>query len=238
MIFSYIANLGRSTRSISYWCLKLAKDQWKIKLSKCTFAQQEISYLGHVISAKGVSTDPSKVAAVANWPPPATVKELRGFLGPAGYYRKFVKHFGIICKPLTDLLKKHTVFVWTAIHEESFNALKQALCQAPVLALPNFAKPFSIETDASGLGVGAVLMQDGHPLAFISKALGPKSQGLSTYEKEYLAILLAIQQWQSYLQHNEFIIYTDQKSLTQLTEHRLHTHWQQKAAHLGGWVGR
>ena len=189
----------------------LAKDQWKIKLSKCTFAQQEISYLGHVISAQGVSTDPAKVAVVTNWPIPVTVRELRGFLGLAGYYRKFGKHFGIICRPLTDLLKKNTVFVWTSVHEDSFNALKHAICTAPVLALPNFSKPFSIETDASGQGVGAVLMQEGHPLAFLSKALGPKSQGLSTYEKEYLAILMAIQQLRSYLQYNEFIIYTDQK---------------------------
>jgi len=206
----------------------LAKDKWKIKLPKCTFAQQEIRYLGHVISAKGVSTDPSKVTAVANWPTPINVRELRGFLGLAGYYRKFVKHFGVISRPLTDLLKKNSVFVWTSVHEDSFNALKHALCNAPVLAVPNFTKPFSIETDASGIGVGAILMQEGHPLAFISKALGPKSQGLSTYEKEYLAILLAIQQWRPYLQHNEFIIYTDQKSLTQLSEQRLHTHRQQK----------
>ena len=156
-----------------------------------------------MISEKGVSTDPSKVVAVANWPVPVNVRELRRFLELAGCYRKFVKHFGLICRPLKDLLKKNTVFVWTTVHEDSFNALKNALCNALVLALPYFSKPFSIETDASGLGVGAVLMQEVHPLAFISKALGPKSQGLSTYEKEYLAILLAIQRWRSYLQHNE-----------------------------------
>lgn len=114
------------------------------------------------------------------------------------------------------------------MHDKSFQALKTALCHSPVLALPDFSQPFSIETDACGVGVGAVLMQNGHPLAFISKALGPKSQGLSSYEKEYLAILLAIQQWRSYLQHGEFTIYTDQKSLCQLTEQRLHTSWQQK----------
>lgn len=206
----------------------LAKDQWKIKLSKCTFAQQEIKYLGHVISGAGVGTDPSKVAVVAQWPVPSNAKELRGFLGLAGYYRKFVKNFGIISRPLTELLKKNVVFVWTALHDESFQALKNALCSAPVLALPDFSQPFSIETDACGHGVGAVLMQAGHPLAFISKALGPKSRGLSTYEKEYMAILLAVQQWRPYLQHSEFTIHTDQKSLSQLTEQRLHTTWQQK----------
>lgn len=91
------------------------------------------------------------------------------------------------------------MFVWTSAHDKSFSALKFALCQSPVLALPDFSIPFAIETDACGMGVGVVLTQQGHPLAFISKALGPKSQGLSTYEKEYLAILLALQQWRSYL---------------------------------------
>jgi hypothetical protein len=94
--------------------------------------------------------------------------------------------------------------------------------------LPNFSKLFCIETDASGHGIGVVLLQDGHPLAFLSKALGPKSMGLSAYEKEYMAILLAVQQWRQYLQHAEFLIYSDQRSLTQLNEQRLHTHWQQK----------
>lgn len=114
------------------------------------------------------------------------------------------------------------------MHHDSFQALKQALCSAPVLAVPDFTKPFAIETDTSASGVGAVLVQSGHPLAFISKPLGPRTQGLSTYEKEYLAILLAVQQWRHYLQAAEFIIYTDQKSLIHLNEQRLHTHWQQR----------
>ncbi|CAO2169428.1 unnamed protein product [Urochloa humidicola] len=192
----------------------LLKDHWKIKLSKCAFAQRQINYLGHTISEKGVGTDPAKVAAISQWPIPSSAKELRSFLGLAGYYRKFVRGFGLLSKPLTYLLKKNSLFVWTTQHDNSFQALKQALCSAPVLALPNFSKPFAIETDACGTGLGAVLLQEGHPLAYISKALGPKSQGLSTYEKEYLAILMAVQQWRSYLQHSEFIIYTDQKSLT------------------------
>jgi hypothetical protein len=126
-----------------------------------------------------VATDSEKVSAIAAWPVPTNVRELRSFLGLAGYYRKYVKPFGIISRPLTSLLKKNTMFIWTPEHETAFTTLKQALVTALVLALPNFSKPFVIETDASEAGVGAVLMQEGHLLAFLSKALGPKSRGLS-----------------------------------------------------------
>lgn len=109
------------------------KDKWLVNLSKCAFALREINYLGHVISEKGVGTDPSKIAAIAQWPVPANAKELRSFLGLAGYYRKFVRNFAVISKPLTELLKKQSVFVWTGHHDKSFSALKSALCTAPVL---------------------------------------------------------------------------------------------------------
>jgi hypothetical protein len=151
------------------------------------------------------------------------VKELRSFLGLAGYYRRFVRHFGIISRPLTDLLKKGAMFVWTSIQEQSFSALKAALTSAPVLALPDFSKPFVIEMDASGTGIGAMLI-----LAFLTKSLSNRLQGLSTYEKEYLAIFMDVEQWHSYLQLAEFLILKDHKSLVQLEEQRLHTPWQQK----------
>jgi hypothetical protein len=197
----------------------------KSNYPKCKFGQQEIAYLGHVINSAGVATDPAKIATVSTWPVPTSYKELRGFLGLAGYYRKFVRHFGLLTKPLTDLLKKHSVFVWTSVQQTAFEALKQALSSAPVLALPDFTRPFSIETDASSTGIGAVLQQDGHPLAFVSKALGPRNLGISTHEKEYLAILLVVDQWRAYLQHSEFMIYTDQRGLSHLIEQRLHTPW-------------
>lgn len=173
----------------------LLDHQWKVKLSKCSFAQKQLSYLGHIIGEQGVSTDPSKIADVVNWKTPTIVKKLRGFLGLAGYYRKFVKNFGVINKPLTQLLRKDTPFVWTSATESAFQTLKSALVSALVLALPNFSKTFTIETDAIDTGIGAVLSQEGHPVAFVSRALGPKTRGLSTYEKEYLAILLAVDQW-------------------------------------------
>jgi hypothetical protein len=185
------------------------------------------SLLGSHHQQSGVATDPAKVQVIVDWPVPRSVKELRSFLGLAGYYRKFVKHFGIIARPLTNLLKKNTMYVWTNEHEQAFFALKTAMSTAPVLALSDFSQPFSIETNACATGVGVVLLQRGHPLAFISKALGPKNQGLSTYE-EYLAILVAVEQWRHYLQVCEFTIFTDQRSLIHLNEQHLHTPWQQK----------
>ena len=140
---------------------------------------------------------------------PSSVKELRSFLGLAGYYRHFVKHFGVITRPLTELLKKGVPFAWSTVHDVAFHALKQALTSALVLVLLDFSKPFSVETDTSGTGIDVVLTQDGHPLAFLSKSLCPHSQGLSTYEKEYLDILLALDHWRSYLQHAKFRIITD-----------------------------
>ena len=114
-------------------------------------------------------------------------------------------------------------------HEEAFQALKQALTTAPVLAMPDFQEPFIIETDASDREIGAVLHQEGHPIAYVSRELGSKNQGLSTYEKEYLAILLAVDHWRHYLIQAEFEIRTDQRSLAHLDDQLLHTSWQQKA---------
>jgi hypothetical protein len=116
----------------------LLDHQWKVKLSKCAFAQRQISYLGYIISENGLATCPSKIQVVADWPTPGCVKELRSFLGLTGYYRKFIKHFGIIARPLNDLLKKNCVFTWTDDQNVAFQTLKKALIEAPVLALPNF----------------------------------------------------------------------------------------------------
>lgn len=140
-----------------------------------------------------MATDPSKSSAIMDWLVPANVKELRGFLGLAGYYNKFVKHFGVISKPLIELLKKGVVYIWTSDHHVAFQARKNALISAPVLALPNFSIPFCIETNASEVGIGEVLMQKWHPLPYINKALRPRSQGLSTYEKEYMDILATVE---------------------------------------------
>jgi len=136
----------------------LSQDQWQVKLSKCRFAQQSIAYLGHVISVVGVATDPSKVKSIHKWPVPTNSKQLHSFLGLAGYYRKFVRHFAILARPLTNLLKKGTLFIWTPDHDVAFYTLQQALISAPVLALSDFSKQFQIHKHASDAGVGAVLI--------------------------------------------------------------------------------
>ncbi|CAO2206554.1 unnamed protein product [Urochloa humidicola] len=207
----------------------LQQHNFLLKESKCSFAQQQLEYVGHIISAQGVATSPDKVQAVAEWPKPTNLKQLRGFLGLSGYYRKFIRHYALYSKPLSDLLKKDVPFLWTDQHQQCFNTLKKALTSAPVLALPNFTKPFTIETDASASGVGAVLMQDNHLIAYLSKALGIKAQALSTYEKECLALIMAVTKWKSYLQHKEFTILTDQRSLVNLSEQKLQEGMQQKA---------
>jgi transposase InsO family protein len=167
-----------------------------------------------------VATDPRKVEAMRDWPVPSNVRALRGFLGLAGYYRKFIKDYGLISKPLTDLLKKNA-FQWNPQADMAFNTLKQALSTAPVLSMPDFNQQFILETDASDKGLGAVLMQGRRPIAYLSKALGIKNQGLSTYEKELMAVLVAVQKWRHYLHGKPFIIKTDHISLKHLLEQRL-----------------
>jgi len=207
----------------------LGQNQFLLKHSKCSFAKKSLEYLGHIISAEGVSTDPAKIQAVTTWPVPQDLKQLRGFLGLSGYYRKFIQHYGIINRPLTDLLKKNSVFLWIPQHQQAFDTLKQALISAPVLALPDFSKPFTIETDASANGIGAVLMQSGHPIAYLSKSLGIKAQALSTYEKECLTLIMAVTKWKPYLQHKKFTILTDQKSLIHMGGQKIHQGMQKKA---------
>lgn len=154
--------------------------------------------------------------------------ELRAFLGLTGYYRKFVSKYGILAKPLAHILRLKT-FQWSPEAQQAFQSLKQAMTKTPMLALPNFQKQFTIETDACAEGIGAVLMQQGQPITYLSKALGEKHKALSIYEKEFLALIMAVEKWRPYLQRQEFVILTDHKSLSYLKDQNLHSDLQRKA---------
>jgi hypothetical protein len=172
------------------------------------FCTPQVEYLGHIISSYGVATDPIKIEDILKWKSPTTITQLRGFMGLNGYYRRFVKNYAAIYKPLHAVLKKNS-FQWTSQQEEAFQALKIAMTNPPVLALLDFTLPFIIETDASGYGLGAVLMQLGRPLAFLSKTLGVKAIAQSIYEKEAMEILEALRKWRHYLLGNQLVIRTD-----------------------------
>jgi hypothetical protein len=181
---------------------------------------KEVDYLGHTVSGSGVAMDKLKVQTVLDWPKPTNVKQLRGFLGLTGYYKRFIKSYATIATPLTNLLKK-----------EAFSHLKSAITSAPVLTLPQFNQPFTLETDASGTGVGAVLSQGGHLIAFFSKKMVPRMQKQSAYTRELFAITEAIAKLRHYLLGHKFTIKTDQKSLGSLLDQSLQTPEEQAWLH-------
>jgi hypothetical protein len=197
-ILIYSKNLQDHLKHLKAVLGLLQQHQLYAKPSKCHFACQEIEYLGHVISEEGVKVDPTKIEAMLNWSVPQNIKALRGFLGLTGYYRKFVQGYGGIAAPLTSLLRKDS-FKWNDRAEQAFTLLKEAMATPPVLGLPDFSKPFVIECDASGDGIGAVLMQAGQPLAYLSQGLKGKSLNLSTCEKELLALVMAVRKWRHLL---------------------------------------
>jgi len=187
----------------------LLQQQFLLKMSKCSFAQNSISYLGLIVSCQGVGPDPEKIKAMVDWPTPTTVKQLRGFLGLTGFYRKFVQHYASIAAPRTELLRKDA-FNWTPQAQIAFENLKKAMTEAPVLGLPNFEETFVVETDASGQGMGIVLSQGGHPICCYSRKFCPKFLTASTYVRELCAITSAVKKWRTYLLGRKFLIYTNQ----------------------------
>jgi hypothetical protein len=199
-----------------------------VKRSKCEFGVGSICYLGHIISASGVAMDLAKVQAVANWPAPRSARAVCGFLGLAGYYRKFIKEFSLIAAPLTALLRKEG-FSWSAEVEAAFTALKTAVTTTPVLALPDFGQPFVVECDVSMHGFGVVLLQGQHPMSFFSRPVAPRHRSLAAYERELIGLVLAVRHWRLYLWGHRFLVRTDHFSLKFLLDQRLATipqhHW-------------
>ena len=186
------------------------------KLKKCTFCMDRLVFLGFVVSAQGLEVDEEKVKAIKEWPVPKNVTEVRSFHGLASFYRRFVKDFSTIAAPLTSIIKKEVGFQWGEEQQKAFENLKGKLTSAPVLALPNFDSIFEIECDASGVGIGAVLMQEKKPIAYFSEKLNGAQLSYSTYDKELHALVRALDVWEHYLLPKEFVIYTDHESLKHL----------------------
>nr|GEW68214.1 hypothetical protein [Tanacetum cinerariifolium] len=169
-----------------------------VMLARCEFGCAKLGYLGQLISDQGVCVDPDKIESIRTWPYPTSTKGLQGFLGLTRYYRRFVHHYASLAAPLTQLLRKQA-FVWTHATTTSFDALKQAMMTTPVLCMPNFSNHFILQTDASGTRVGAVLTQNGQPVAYFSKEMSLRLQSASTCVLEMYAITEAIRKWRQYL---------------------------------------
>ena len=191
----------------------LRENQLYAKFSKCQFWLDSVAFLGHVISAEGVSVDPQKTEAIVNWKPPTNVTEIRSFLGLAGYYRKFVEGFSKLAAPLTKLTRKEEKFVWSEACHQSFDELKRKLTSAPVLTLPSGNDGYTVYCDASRQGLGCVLMEHENVIAYASRQLKKHEQNYPTHDLELAAVVFALRIWRHYLYGVPCRIFTDHKSL-------------------------
>ena len=199
---------------------KLKEAGLRLKPSKCNFFQRQVCYLGHIVSENGVATDPAKTEKVAAWPRPTSVTDVQRFLGLASYYRRFIRNFAHIAKPLHQLTEKARDFQWSEGCEEAFQELKNRLTSAPILAFPDFDQPFVLDTDASQAGIGAVLsqVQEGQErvVAYASRTLSKAERRYCVTRRELLAVVTYVQHFRHYLLGHHFDLRTDHGSLTWL----------------------
>ncbi|XP_066343999.1 uncharacterized mitochondrial protein AtMg00860-like [Miscanthus floridulus] len=221
-ILIYSSSWAEHLQHINIVLSALRAHHLHLKRSKCSFGAPSVAYLGHVITEGGVAMDVDKVAVVAAWPLPRSAWGLRGFLGLAGYYRKFIRDFGIIVAPLTRLLRRDA-FVWDDNATTAFEALKRALTMGPVLQMPDFDTTFVVDCDASGTGFGAVLHQGAGPLAYFSRPFAARHLKLAAYERELIGLVQAVRHWRPYLWGRPFLVRTDHYSLKFLLDQRLST---------------
>jgi len=197
----------------------------KIQPSKCHFLQREVNFLGHIVSSTGVSPDPSKTSKIKDWPVPQSVQEVQQFLGLANYYRRFIKNFATIAKPLHQTTERKKPFQWTPECEQAFTQLKTCLTTAPILAMPDWTKPFIVDTDASETGIGAVLSQcdsngNEQVIAYASRLLTKPERNYCVTRKELLAVVTFLSHFRHYLIGVPFTIRTDHGALTWLQNFR------------------
>ena len=183
----------------------LRQHQSYAKLSKCEFLQSELVFLGHIVGADGLKPNPAKIVAVQEWPTPTSVKDLCAFVGLATFFRRFVQGFSSLVAPLTSLLKNKAAFVCNAKCELAFNTVKESLTSAPVLAMPDVDKPFEVWCDAFGIGIGALLLQNGHCCAFESRKLKEPELNYHLGEIKLLALVHAVKTWRCYRDKAAFV---------------------------------
>lgn len=193
-----------------------------VRRDKCHICRSELKFLGYVVDSSGLHCDPDKVSAILNIPTPTNVKEVRRFLGITSWYRRFIPNMATLVAPITNLLRKGINFKWSAECGAAFHKVKECLVSSPVISCPDFSKPFTIQTDASDYGLGAVLSQD-HPdgekvISFISRSLVAGERKFSTTEKECLAVLWAIEKFRPYVEATHFTVITDHFALQWLNK--------------------
>ncbi|GJX60812.1 putative reverse transcriptase domain-containing protein [Tanacetum coccineum] len=198
----------------------LRKEKLYAKFSKCEFWLQELHFLGYVVNHDGIHVDPSKIEAVKSWKAPTTPSEVRSFLGLAGYYRRFIENFSKISKPLTSLTQKNQKYEWGEKQEEAFQTLKDNLCNAPILSLPDGVEDFVVYYDASNQGLGCVLMQRDKVIAYASRQLKSHEKNYTTHDLELGAVVFALKIWRHYLYGTKSVIYTDHKSLQHIFDQK------------------
>ena len=196
----------------------LQENDLSIRLKKCAFEKTELKFLGHIVGGETIKVDPAKTEVVKNWPVPQHIRHLRSFLGLANYFRRFLLGYSSLASPLTHLLKKNVVWTWRPECQAAFEGIKEALCNAPVLSLPDFTKPFEMEVicDASTKGIGAVLTQFGKPIAYESKRLTPAESNWITGDQELWAVIHALKTWRWALEGTKFKVVTDHNPNTHM----------------------
>lgn len=216
-IIIFGTSLEEHLQNIKLIFQRLRDTNLKVQVDKCEFLRKEIDFLGHLVTQEGIKPNPKKLKAITNYPLPKTTKQIKSFLGITGFYRKFIKNYAHIAKPLTNCLKKGNKIQHTEEFLNAFNTLKSLLTNPPILAYPDFEKPFLLTTDASNYALGAVLSQKGvtgeKPVSYISRTLNDTEQKYSTIEKELLAIVWSCKMFRPYLFGTHFTIRTDHRPL-------------------------
>ncbi|GJS76306.1 putative reverse transcriptase domain-containing protein [Tanacetum coccineum] len=219
-ILIYLKNKKEHEEHLKLILELLKKEELYAKFSKCEFWIPKVQFLGHVIDSEGIHVDPAKIESIKDWTSPKSPTEIRQFLGLAGYYQRFIEGFSKIAKPMTKLTQKKVKFEWGDKQEAAFQLLKQKLCSAPILALPEGSEDFIAYCDASKKGLGAVLMQREKVISYASRQLKIHEKNYTTHDLELGAVVFALKIWRHYLYGTKCTVFTDHKSLQHILDQK------------------